>query len=264
MLPLLPLPLAAVAPDDWSSVWAGAQGLPVHESRSGTGTGAQFPAAQPELGLLILTAKRHLLLGGSLHCAPSSWARKSSPSQLTISDTLLCGLRARVGFRIDIWPGFGVMGSLEPGFDLLPFVLSESPRTDIGVLPELGSSLTPFFEIDRVRVFAGVSFTTIPSVRDTVVLGGLFQNGAPEPFYTLQVAIVGGARINLTDSIALGAAATVPLNREKPPLLPMFSVNVHYQQKRESDRQAEARRLAEPRDPPSDEPASRPPAVEPR
>ena len=114
------LPLAQVAPESWVTAWAGSQLSPLHEIRRDSSSGVFVPAAQPELGGVVLAAERHFMMGGSVHFAPTEWRRSSSGNQLALRDTAMIGARMRLGLRFD-FGRFGVMGSFDPGFDLIPW-----------------------------------------------------------------------------------------------------------------------------------------------
>ena len=229
MVPLAPLPAAQLAPHDWMTVWAGAQVSPVHEVRA-SDTAVQVPSWQPELGAMFLTGKGYLLVGGALHASWSEWARPSAIGQADIKDRLLFGGRIRLGVRAPFTPRFGLIVGLEPGIDWLPFA-TRTPGVgtfnDMIPSPALSGSVTPYFENDRLRAYVGVMAWTMSAA--PVVGMGDELNAA---VFTTNVGLAGGVKINLADSLAVSATVTVPVTRSDPPLLPMFSLALHWHLKR--------------------------------
>lgn len=236
MLSPLPIPPAAqVAPTEWMSVWAGAQAAPVN-ARDLNGTSAvQIPKAQPELGALFLVANKHLLIGASLHMAHTDWAEPASAAQLDIPPGALVGGRVRVGFRFELGhPKFVMLGSVEPGLDVAPWTSTRTRGASHMVLPAISGSVSPAYEGDRVRLFAGVSAMTMPAPKLVTVVDsfGCFGCEAPNDGYDGVVGVIAGARLTLNENVALTGSVTVPFARGNPALFPMFSLAVVFLQTR--------------------------------
>ncbi len=235
MVPLVPLPAAQLAPHDWMTVWAGAQISPAHEVRA-SDTAVQVPSGQPELGAMFLTGRGHLLVGGALHASWSEWARPSSSrGQPDIKDRLLFGGRVRLGLRAPFTPRFGLIVGLEPGIDWLPYASRISlvgTISDIIPSPALSGSVTPYFENGRLRAYVGVMAWTMSAAK--VIPDGESPNTA---FFTTNVGLAGGVKIDL-ESFGVSATLTVPVTRTDPPLLPMFSLALHWHVKRPEPQRA--------------------------
>ncbi len=242
MVSPLPIPpTAQMAPTDWMSIWAGAQAATVN-ARDPSGTSAvQIPKAQPELGALFLVAKKHLLIGASLHMAHSDWAERSNAAQLNVTSGVLVGGRVRVGFRFELGhPKFLLLGSLEPGLDVAPWTSSFTTRTAYMVLPAIGGSVTPAYETERVRVFAGVSAMTVPApkLQKVIVPASCLFCDAPNDNYDGLIGVIAGARLTLNENVALTGSLTVPVVRGNLQLFPMFSLAVVFLQTRDAPQPA--------------------------
>ncbi|MBL8952992.1 MAG: hypothetical protein JNK82_19600 [Myxococcaceae bacterium] len=232
---LPPLPTAQVSPDEWLAAFAGSQISPAHQLRTDTDTGVQVSAAQPEAGMLFLTAGKWLLVGASLYGAYSEWVRPSTPRQIDIKDSFMFGARSRIAFRGHFHPNAGVIVSLEPGLELLPMAEVVAGRiafTSLHMLPTLGGSLVPYYETSRLRLFAGASASTMPAITATGVVtagcGGASCSGGALGV-TFRVAVQAGIKVNLPEGFALSATATVPIDTVLPNLLPMVALALSYQ-----------------------------------
>lgn len=230
--PLPITPTAQVAPSEWATVWAGAQVAPAAARDRTATTAVMMPSVMPELGALFLTAAKHLVVGASVHMTHSNWARAAHDAQPAMRDGTLVGARARIGVRFELGdPMFLLLGTLEPGFDVLPWSTNFSPTPGIAVLPQISGSLTPAIEVGRVRAYVGVSAGSMLQLDSVVTFDTLCLScdGAPGPKYGGLGTLLAGFKVSLHENIALSGSVTVPLTRMNPTLMPMFSVALMYQ-----------------------------------
>ena len=232
MAPLPVQPMAQVAPSDWMTFWASSQVAP-GAARDPSGQSAvRYPMAMPELGTLFLVARKHLLLGASAHTAHTDWSQPSNGTQPRIRGGLLIGARMRIGVRFEFGdPRLLLLGSLEPGFDLVPWSTSLSSLASTVLMPAISGTFTPAFETGRLRVFAGLSATTAPAATASLVVDTATCTACGEPggSYDGVVSFIAGLKVSLHESFALSASLTAPFSRGTPQVLPMFSVAVMYQ-----------------------------------
>ncbi len=225
---MIPLPdgsAAAVAPDQFGSAWAGVQAMPVPIDLGATTstTADQVPVVQPEVGGMLRIAQ-HLLLGAEIHGAHTGSAIHAAPGQIALRDGVLLGLRTKVGFGGQLDNGLGLVMTLEPGFDLLPYTDTLGSTTPSLALA-LAGTLAPTFQLGRARLYLGVLYGTQPTVTQTTssVCGTSCGSGIT---YEWMLAAAGGAKVALGGPASITLGVAMPLTRERIGWTPIFSLNL--------------------------------------
>ena len=222
-------PTAQVVPTGFHTVWAGAQLSPAAARDASGSSAVRYPQVMPELGTVFLTASRRVVLGGSVNVAHTSWSPPAHTGQPALRDGLLIGFRTRVGFRAEVGdPRFFLLGSIEPGIDLVPWSTNFATGAAHTPLPQISAALTPAAELGRVRVFAGFAAGSVLQM-PSMITAPCTSCGEPGTNYAWYLAALAGVKVSVSDNLALAASLTVPVNWLQPQLMPMFSLAVMHQ-----------------------------------
>jgi hypothetical protein len=267
MVPVMAPPAAAVAPDQFWSGHVGVNTMPFGASSTSSSSGADEAAVvQPDLGMLFRVANSHFLIGFYGYVSAPDWGTRVAPDQIHLNGNVMVGGRVRTGFAWQSEQGLGVMATLEPGFDVLPFgygALGSASFTTFS-LPQIGGSVTATYQTERMRLFGGLSATTLPIMTSKVTYLSTCVSDCASTGWdmTAVVAATTGVRVKLNNTVYAALTVSMPLNREKMGWTPIFALSLQAETPRPAPTEAEARPIEEPEEPPAGEPpVSEPPLV---
>jgi hypothetical protein len=267
MVPVMAPPAAAVAPDQFWSGHVGASTMPFGATSTSAGSGAdEVAVVQPDLGMLFRLAEGHFLVGAYGFVSAPDWGTRTKADQIHLNGNVMVGGRLRFGFAWQSEHGVGVMGTVEPGFDVLPFGYGAlgTPQYTTFSLPQIGGSVTATYQTQRVRLFGGIGVSTMPIMTSSVTyLSTCVEDCASTGWgMTANVTATTGARLKLSDTVYAALTVTMPINRESIGWTPIFALSLQAETSRPKPSAQEPTPIEDPEEPPPCEsPVTEPPLV---
>jgi hypothetical protein len=236
--------MAATAPSEFFSGSVSVSTMPwgVSGKSAASASGVQPAQLEGQGGLMFRVSRVLIGIDGSV--APASLAARRG-DQLSLAGDSLFSLRTRIGFGMSADSGIGFVASLEPGIDALPFVWGVagggSETHENHVMPRLGASVAATYDMARVRLYAGLSGTTMPVLSETATLSSSCVAGCITLGQSLSgvIAFTTGARLKLGGPFAAAFTFTMPVTRVEVPWTPMLALSLSIEQPRAVQPEAE-------------------------